>query len=180
MKITQKYSHLNGEEYLIVHHNDLYDEIKEIIESIDAEAHRTKISKEKRKVGNRLFAPKVLNKTFKTGFNGCGWEESRYSYFITLERELMEKSILMPAKEQRKFLVDNGEDTPIHSFNQTDFVKDRLRLKFSLANMRLSPLTYSLNICCSIRVAKLIFDALRYKPHLRSMLHRYSFGTALL
>ena len=27
MKIAQKYSHLNGEEYLIVHHNDLYNEI---------------------------------------------------------------------------------------------------------------------------------------------------------
>jgi hypothetical protein len=30
MKIAQKYSHLNGEEYLIVHHNDLYKEIKVI------------------------------------------------------------------------------------------------------------------------------------------------------
>ena len=29
MKIAQKYSHLNGEEYLIVHHNDLYKEIKQ-------------------------------------------------------------------------------------------------------------------------------------------------------
>ena len=27
MKIAQKYSHLNGEEYLIVHHKKLYKEI---------------------------------------------------------------------------------------------------------------------------------------------------------
>ena len=27
MKIAQKYSHLNGEEYLIVHHKPIYDEI---------------------------------------------------------------------------------------------------------------------------------------------------------
>ena len=31
MKIAQKNSHLNGEEYLIVHHNKLYSEIKRII-----------------------------------------------------------------------------------------------------------------------------------------------------
>ena len=36
MKIAQKYSHLNGEEYLIVHHKKLYKEIIEVIESIDA------------------------------------------------------------------------------------------------------------------------------------------------
>lgn len=31
MKIVQKYSHLNGEEYLIVHHKKLYTEIKNVI-----------------------------------------------------------------------------------------------------------------------------------------------------
>lgn len=36
MKIAQSYSHLNGEEYLIVHHNNLYKEIKDVIASIDA------------------------------------------------------------------------------------------------------------------------------------------------
>ena len=29
MKIAQKYSHLNGEEYLIVHHNNLYKMAKD-------------------------------------------------------------------------------------------------------------------------------------------------------
>jgi len=31
MKIAQSYSHLNGEEYLIVHHKELYDELRSII-----------------------------------------------------------------------------------------------------------------------------------------------------
>ena len=47
MKIAQKHSHLNGEEYLIVHHNDLYYEIKNVIKSLNAENCKTKISKEK-------------------------------------------------------------------------------------------------------------------------------------
>jgi hypothetical protein len=42
MKIAQKYSHLNGEEYLIVHHNKLYEEIQNIIKSIDASKFKTK------------------------------------------------------------------------------------------------------------------------------------------
>lgn len=129
MKIAQKYSHLNGEEYLIVHHNDLYKEIKDVIASIDADDFRTKISKEIRKKGNALLSPIDLNKAFNAEFNKKGWSESRYNYYITLNRELMEKSILMSAKEQKEFLLAKGEDEPIYSYNQTDFVKDKIAVE---------------------------------------------------
>lgn len=129
MKIAQKYSHLNGEEYLIVHHNNLYKEIKEVIANIDAEKLRTKISKEKRKIGNSLLSPIDLNVSFNNEFNKRKWEESRYNYYITLNRELMEKSVLMSAKEQKEFLVANGEKEPIYSYNQTDFVKDKIAVE---------------------------------------------------
>lgn len=129
MRITQKYSHLNGEEYLIVHHNNLYKEIKDVISSINAEEFRTKISKEVRKKGNKLLSPIDLNKAFNEKFNDKGWAESRYNYYITLNRELMEKSILMPAKEQKEFLINNGESEPIYSYNQTDFVKDKIAVE---------------------------------------------------
>lgn len=129
MKIAQKYSHLNGEEYLIVHHNNLYKEIKEVIANIDAEKLRTKISKEKRKIGNSLLSPIELNEAFNSEFYKRKWEESRYNYYITLNRELMEKSVLMSAKEQKEFLVANGEKEPIYSYNQTDFVKDKIAVE---------------------------------------------------
>ncbi len=129
MKIAQKYSHLNGEEYLIVHHNKLYKEIKDVISSIDAETFRTKISKEKRKIGNALLSPIDLNSAFNTAFNKRKWVESRYNYYITLDRELMEKSVLMSAKEQKDFLIDNGENEPIYSYNQTDFVKNKIAVE---------------------------------------------------
>jgi hypothetical protein len=129
MKIAQKYSHLNGEEYLIVHHNDLYKEIKQVIASIDADQFRTKISKEKRKIGNSLLSPIDLNEAFNKEFNKRKWTESRYNYYITLNRELMEKSVLMSAKEQKKFLIANGEKEPIYSYNQTDFVKDKIAVE---------------------------------------------------
>lgn len=129
MKIAQKYSHLNGEEYLIVHHNELYKEIKDVIASIDADDFRTKISKEIRKKGNKLLSPVDLNKAFNAEFNKKGWSESRYNYYITLNRELMEKSILMSAKEQKEFFIANGEDEPIYSYNQTDFVKNKIAVE---------------------------------------------------
>jgi hypothetical protein len=129
MKIAQKYSHLNGEEYLIVHHKKLYKEIKDIIKIIDANKFRTKISKEKRKTGNKLYSPIELNKAFDIEFTRRNWNESRYNYYITLNRELMEKSVLMSAKEQKKFLIDSGEKEPIYSYNQTDFVKEKLAVE---------------------------------------------------
>lgn len=129
MKIAQSYSHLNGEEYLIVHHNDLYNEIKEIIGSIDAEKIRTKISKEKTKLGNRLFSPKELNVKFNQAFKMRDWSESRYNYYITLNRKLMEESISMSAKEQKAYFVAQGEKNPIYSYNQTDFVKDKVAVE---------------------------------------------------
>lgn len=129
MKISQKYSHLNGEEYLIVHHNDLYEEIKSVIASIDAELLRTKISKEIRKGGANLYSPIELNKSFSQEFFKRNWAESRYNYYITLDRELMEKSILMNANAQKKFLIENGEKEPIYSYNQTDFVKNKIAVE---------------------------------------------------
>lgn len=129
MRITQTYSHLNGEEYLIVHHSKLYKEIKDVIANIDAKSLRTKISKEKTKKGNSLYSPVELNKAFDSEFSRRGWGESRYSYYITLNRELMEKSVLMSAKEQRDFLKKNGERDPISSYNQTDFVKEKIAVE---------------------------------------------------
>lgn len=129
MKIARTYSHLNGEEYFIVHHKKLYQEIKDVIKSVDANQFKTKISKEKRKIGKKLFSPKVLNKAFENEFANKGWSESRYNYYITLNRELMEKSLLMTAAQQKKFLVENGEKEPIFSYNQTDFVKDKIAVE---------------------------------------------------
>ena len=43
MKVVARYSHLNGEEFLLVHRKELWDEILEVIASVDAEACRTKV-----------------------------------------------------------------------------------------------------------------------------------------
>ena len=126
MKIAQKYSPLNGEEYLIVHRNKLYEEIQDVIVSIGADRFKIKAIKEGTK-GADLFSPVCLNREFAQRFQRNSWQESRYSYYITLDRGLMEKSLLMTAQEQRQFLVEHGEKEPIYSYNQTDFVREDCR-----------------------------------------------------
>lgn len=129
MEIAQKYSHLNGEEFLIVHHPELYSEIKEVITAINANGLKSKISNEKIKKGDYLFSPRLLNSEFDHSFSALNWHESRYHYYITLNRELLEQSILLPYEDQRDFLVRNGEVDPIKSYNQTDFVKDKVAVE---------------------------------------------------
>ena len=68
MRIAEVYSHLNGLEYLKVHQPVLWDEIEDVISYIDAEVHKTKISKEKTKFGKRLYAPAELNKSMGRKF----------------------------------------------------------------------------------------------------------------
>lgn len=129
MKIAQKYSHLNGEEYLLVHHKKLYEEIKEVIFSIDAENHRTKKSKEKTMKGTMLYSPKALNKLFDMNFKSKNWHESRYQYYVTTNSKLMQELVILPYKQQKDFLIQHGVQDPISSFKQTDFVKNQIAVE---------------------------------------------------
>ncbi|MDL1913427.1 MAG: restriction endonuclease [Bergeyella sp.] len=129
MQITQRYSHLNGEEYLIVHHQNLYDEIKDVISKINADDFLTKESKEKTKQGRLVYSPKELNKAFQEKFNALDWNESRYHYYITLNRELMEQSLQLPLEQQKAFLDKNDIVSPLYSYKQTDFVKNQIAVE---------------------------------------------------
>lgn len=129
MKIAQKYSHLNGEEYLIVHHKKLYKEIVDTIQSIDASKFLLKESKEKTMQGKMLYSPIELNKTFNTKFNKLGWNESRYQYYITTEQKLLTELIALPYEKQKQFLISKGVKEPISSYKQTDFVKNQIAVE---------------------------------------------------
>jgi hypothetical protein len=129
MKIAQKYSHLNGEEYLIVHHKKLYKEIVSTIKSIDANKFMTKESEERTMLGKMLYSPRDLNKEFNEKFNALGWYESRYKYYITTEQKLLSELVTLPYDNQKDFLISNGIKEPIASYKQTDFVKDQIAVE---------------------------------------------------
>ena len=140
MKIAETYSHLNGLEFLLVHRPKLWAEIKRVIASVDADACRTKVSKEKRTLDKLLFSPIDMNAAFKQALHGIGWSESRVSYWVTRNEKLIRKTLSMSAAQQKQEILEAGE-VPIASYNQTDFVKDRVLSRFNLGNTRLLLMT---------------------------------------
>lgn len=105
MKIAQKYSHLNGEEYLIVHNKNLYNEIKRVIKNIDASELLTKKSEEKTMMGAMLYSPIELNREFNKKFRRLNWNESRYQYYITTDAKMLNDMIVLPYHDQKKYLI---------------------------------------------------------------------------
>ena len=66
MRIVEVYSHLNGHEHILVHHPEMWPEIEQVIAGVDAEAHRTKKSKETRKQGQLLYSPIEMSRIGRT------------------------------------------------------------------------------------------------------------------
>lgn len=128
MRIVEQYSHLNGYEHILVHKPQVWQDIVDVIGLVDAEACRTKESKERGMVGRMLFSPAHLNRRFHEEFDQRGWRESRTSYWVTSDVKLIRKTVSLSAAEQRQEIIDAGK-TPIASYNQTDFVKDRIAIE---------------------------------------------------
>lgn len=128
MKIVETYSHLNGLEFLLVHKPKLLDEIRKVIESVNAEDCKTKISKEKTMRGKKLYSPIDMNKSFDKLLKAKNWKESRVSYWVTKSEKLIRKTLSLSPEEQKKEIEEAGE-VPIYSYNQTDFVKDRVAIE---------------------------------------------------
>ena len=128
MRIVKKYSHQNGWEFLQVHKPALWKEIETIIHGIDCEACKTKKSKERRTRGVMFYSPKAINKRMEEGFAKRGWKEHRTSYWVTDDAELIDKTMKLPQAAQKQMIEAAGKQ-PFRSYNQTDFVKDRVAVE---------------------------------------------------
>lgn len=128
MKIAAFYSHLNGYEFIKVHKPHLWDEICEVVEAVDAETHRTKSSREKTMAGQMLYSPASMNAAIREGFSKHDWTERKVSYWVTGDAKLIRKTLALPPDEQRSLILEEGAEA-VRSFNQTDFVKDRVAVE---------------------------------------------------
>jgi len=128
VRIVDLYSHLNGLEFLLVHKPQLWEEIQNVIKHVDGNACKTKVSKEKNMKGRLLYSPIDMNKSFKNLLEEKNWEESRVNYWVTKDEKLIRKTITMPPENQKKEIEKAGF-SPIYSYNQTDFVKDRVAIE---------------------------------------------------
>lgn len=100
MKIAALYSHLNGHEWLLVHEKQTWEEIETTINNIDAEKYKTKVSEEKTMKGKLLYAPIEINKAFDERLRKAGWAESRTSYWVTDDYQLIQQTMKLPPAEQ--------------------------------------------------------------------------------
>lgn len=69
-----------------------------------------------------------MNASFKQLLRAKNWKESRVNYWVTKSEKLIRKTLTIPPAEQKKEIEAAGE-TPIFSYNQTDFVKDRVAVE---------------------------------------------------
>lgn len=113
---------------LLVHEPDIWREIEETISAIDAGICRTKISRERRMVGRELFSPTAMNMAFHVSFAKSSWSESRTSYWVTDDYSLIRRTLPLSAAEQKREIEAAGKRA-IFSYNQTDFVKNRVAVE---------------------------------------------------
>lgn len=119
MRIVSHYSHLGGAEYMIVRHEQLWDEIHTVIAGVDAETCRTE---------EGMFAPPGLNMAFKVGFQERQWTERRRKSWVTADEDLLRRIRVLPEEEQKQAIEQAGHE-PIASCLQTNFVKDRVAVE---------------------------------------------------
>jgi hypothetical protein len=128
LKIAFQHSHLNGLEYLIVHRPHLWKQIQQTIASIDAEACKTKVSKEKNTMGQVFYSPIAMNAKIGAALAAHGWKQRRVSYWVTPDVNLIRQTMTMSAKDQRAAIEAAGAPI-ISSYNQTDFVQERVAME---------------------------------------------------
>jgi hypothetical protein len=49
--------------------------------------------------------------------------------YVTTNRQYLQEIVKLPLAEQKEFLIEHGDNKPIKSYKQTDFVKERVAVE---------------------------------------------------
>ena len=132
MKIAQVYSHLNGLEFMLVRKPELWQEIQDAVQNVDASSAFEKVSREKTMTGKILLSPSKLNTLFKAELSAKGWQEVRHAYFVNEDLNTAREIVhILDMDEQRRIILERGF-TPYRTYNQIDFVKDKAAIEVQL------------------------------------------------
>jgi len=128
MKIANLYSHLNGYEFMLVHKPDLWREIEDALNSINANNY-IKESKAKPTLGKKLYNQGALNKAIEERLTPLGWHEFKIPYYVTGDIETLREISGIRDKNIQKQIIENNGFEPMSTNNQVDFVKDRVAIE---------------------------------------------------
>lgn len=128
MQIKSSHSHLNGEECMLVHYQELWTDIRAVIGGVDAEACRVRTSIEKDGQGKPLVSPEEINRRFKDGFESRGWQQRRAAFWVTRNENLL-GNVNGVFENERSHEIGKTEHKTIRPYNRTGFVKGRVAVE---------------------------------------------------
>jgi len=129
MKISETYSHLNGLEYLLVRKPELWKEIQSVIAEVDATQCSIKVDQEKSATGALLFSPVDMNAMFIRLLREKSWQDNRRSYCVSRSENHVSQSLPI-SPEVKNLSLEPDALTPSFSYNQADFIKERVSIEF--------------------------------------------------
>lgn len=122
------YNHLNAEEFLIVKRSAQWQQILDAIESIDANQF-LKISNDKTRRGEVLYNQVAINDEFKRILGSSGWNEMKTEYYVTGDISTSKDIVREKDAEIQKRTIEERGHTAFSTYNQVDFVKDRIAVE---------------------------------------------------
>ena len=135
MQISAKYSHMNGEEYLIVRQPDLWQEVQEVIAAVDSEPRPTRRS-HGRSNGQIPYSPIAMSEAFATGFAELGWRLEARTSSTTPERP---RGINANTPETQEATGDAAGEAPKPASKPLDFFKDRVAVEVQIRRHDFGP-----------------------------------------
>ena len=136
MRIAGVYSFNNGKEVISKLHRSQLEEVLQVIESVDAEFCKTKVSKEKTMRDKVLYSPPALNEAFKEQFADRGW--INYKIIAEYSKEYYVPGYTPPPRSGRELVP----------FRDMDFVKNKLGVEVQFG--KYSFMVY--NVCAKMTI----------------------------
>jgi len=133
MRIAAQYSFKNGLDEITKRYSSLLMEVKDAIGAVDASRHKTKLSKEKTKIGRMLYSPVSLNKAFQKELFPKGWKNQSVDCEYPTTHYLEDYALRSSLKG---------------AFRDMDFVKDRLGVEVQFG--KYSFMVY--NVCAKMTI----------------------------
>jgi restriction endonuclease BglII len=87
-----------------------------------------KVSEEKTMKGRLLYSPEDLNEAFDVVFKKMSWEQRQTTNWLCEDIQMVKEIVRLKPNEQKEKIIQRGL-SPIRTYNQTDFVKDRVAVE---------------------------------------------------
>lgn len=131
MRIAEVYSHLHGEEHLLIHRPRLYEEIRSVIADVDASACLAKDSRGRAKRRQPVHSVGALRREFASRFRQAGgWSPT--SCRAATDRQLIHQIASLPFGALLGSEQDERSPKPPRSCRRVGLVKDQVAVEVQL------------------------------------------------